>query len=111
MYVERVPNRNSPPAILLREAWREEGKIRKRTLANLSDWPPEKVESLRRLLKGDQLVSPQDAFVITASRPHGNVEAVLGPMRKLGIPALIASKPSRERDLVLAMVAERRLTT
>jgi hypothetical protein len=107
MYVERVPNRSSPPAILLREAWREEGKIRKRTLANLSHWSAEKVESLRRLLRGDQLVSPQDAFVITASRPHGHVEAVLGTMRKLGIPALIASKPSRERDLVLAMVAER----
>ena len=107
MYVERVPNRNSPPAILLREAWREEGKIRKRTLANLSHWPAEKIETLRRLLQGHQLVSPQDAFVITASRPHGHVEAVLGTMRKLGIPALIASKPSRERDLVLAMVAER----
>jgi hypothetical protein len=65
MYVERVPNRNSPPAILLREAWREEGKIRKRTLANLSHWPAQKIESLRRLLQGHQLVSPQDAFVIT----------------------------------------------
>ena len=102
MYVERVPNRNSPPAILLREAWREAGKIRKRTLANLSDWPPEKIESLRRLLRGEQLVSPEDVFVITSSRPHGHVEAVRGIMRKLGVPALIASKPSRERDLVLA---------
>ena len=84
MYVERVPNRNSPPAILLREAWREEGKIRKRTLANLSHWPAEKIETLRRLLQGDQLVSPQDAFVITSSRPHGHVEAVLGTMRSSG---------------------------
>ena len=107
MYVERVPNRNSPPAILLREAWREQGQIRKRTLANLSDWPAEKIESLRRLLRGEQLVSPEDVFVITRSRPHGHVEAVLGVMRKLGVPALIASKPSRERELVLAMVAER----
>jgi len=107
MYVERVPNRNSPPAILLREAWREEGKIRKRTLANLSHWPPEKIKTLRRLLRGEQLVSPEDVFVITSSHPHGHVEAVLGVMRKLGVPALIASKPSRERDLVLAMVAER----
>jgi hypothetical protein len=107
MYVERVPNRNSPPAILLREAWREQGQIRKRTLANLSDWPPEKIESLRRLLRGEQLVSPEDVFVITSSRPHGHVEAILGVMRKLGVPALIASKPSRERELVLAMVAER----
>ncbi len=107
MYVERVPNRNSPPAILLREAWREEGKIRKRTVANLSDWPAPKIESLRRLLSGEHLVSPADAFVITESRAHGHVEAVLGTMRKLGVPGLIASKPSRERDLVMAMVAER----
>jgi Transposase DDE domain len=109
MYVDRVPNRSSPPAILLREAWREQGKIRKRTLANLSDWPAEKVESLRRLLRGDRLVSPEDAFVITSSRPHGHVEAVLGTMRKLGLPSLLASKPSRQRDLVLAMIAERLL--
>ena len=109
MYVERVPNRNSPPAILLREAWREEGKIRKRTVANLSDWPAQKIESLRRLLSGEHLVSPADAFVITKSRAHGHVEAVLGTMRKLGMPGLIASKPSRERDLVMAMVAERLL--
>ena len=107
MYVERVPNRNSPPAILLREAWREEGKIRKRTVANLSDWPAQKIESLRRLLSGEHLVSPADAFVITKSRAHGHVEAVLGTMRKLGVPGLIASKPSRERDLVMAMVTER----
>ena len=107
MYVERVPNRNSPPAILLREAWREEGKIRKRTVANLSDWPAQKIESLRRVLSGEHLVSPADAFVITKSRAHGHVEAVLGTMRKLGMPGLIASKPSRERDLVMAMVAER----
>ena len=107
MYVERVPNRNSPPAILLREAWREEGKIRKRTVANLSDWPAQKIESLRRVLSGEHLVSPADAFVITKSRAHGHVEAVLGTMRQLGMPGLIASKPSRERDLVMAMVAER----
>ena len=107
MYVERVPNRTSPPAVLLREAWREEGKIRKRTLANLSDWPEAKIETLRRLLRGDQLVSPEDAFTITSSRPHGHVEAVLGAMRKLALPSLIATKPSRERQLVLAMIAER----
>ena len=87
MYVERVPNRNSPPAILLRDAWREAGKIRKRTLANLSHWPEDRIESLRRLLRGETLVSPQDAFAITSSRPHGHVEAVLGTMRKLGLPA------------------------
>jgi len=107
MYVEKIPNRNSPPAVLLREAWREDGKIRKRTLANLSDWPADKVDNLRRLLRGDQLVGAQDAFTITSSVPHGHVEAVLGTMRKLGLPSLIAAKPSRERELVLAMIAER----
>jgi hypothetical protein len=109
MYVDRVPNRNSPPAVLLREAWREGNKIRKRTLANLSDWPEDKVETLRRLLRGDRLVSPDEVFSVVRSSPHGHVEAVLGTMRKVGLPALIASKPCRERDLVLAMVAERLL--
>jgi len=107
MYVERVPNRGSPPAVLLREAWREAGKIRKRTLANLSHWPDDRVESLKRLLRGDRLVSPQDVFAVERSLPHGHVEAVLGSIRKLGLDSLIASKPSRERDLVVAMIAER----
>jgi transposase len=107
MYVERIPNRGSPPAVLLREAWREAGKIRKRTLANLSHWPQDRVESLKRLLRGDRLVSPQDVFAVGSSLPHGHVEAVLGSIRKLGLDSVIASKPSRERDLVVAMIAER----
>lgn len=107
MYIDRVPNRGSRPAVLLREAWREAGKIRKRTLANLSHWPDYKVESLRRLLRGDTLVSPQDVFAIESSVPHGHVEAVLGSIRKLELDSLIASKPSRQRDLVVAMIAER----
>jgi hypothetical protein len=107
MYVESIPNRASPPAILLRHAWREGKKIRKRTLANLSTWPTAQIEALRKVLRGETLVSPSELFAIERSTPHGHVEAVLGTMRKLGLPALIASKPSRERDLVLAMVAER----
>jgi len=107
MYVERVPNRGSPPAVLLREAWREGGKIRKRTLANLSHWPDDRVASLKRLLRGDRLVSPQDVFAVERSLPHGHVEAVLGSIRKLGLDSVIASKPSRQRDLVVAMIAER----
>jgi Transposase DDE domain len=109
MYVERIPNRGSPPAILLRRAWREGKKIRKRTLANLSDWPPAQIEALRKVLRGETLLSPHELFSIERSSPHGHVEAVLGTMGKLGLPSLIASKPSRERDLVLAMVAERLL--
>jgi transposase len=107
MYIERIPNRNSPPAVLLREAWRENGKIRRRTIANLSDWPDEKVEALRRVLRDEPVVSPTDAFRIEASMPHGHVEAILGTIRKLGLDEWIASKRSRQRDLVLAMMVER----
>ena len=107
MFIERVPNRNSPPAILLREAWREGKKIRKRTLANLTHWPSAKVEALRCLLKNETLVASREAFVIERSIPHGHVEAVLGAIKKLGLDGLIASTRSRERDLVVAMIAER----
>ena len=102
MYIERVPNRNSPPAILLREAWREGGKIRKRTIANLSDWPESRIDAFRRVLRDEPFVSAEDAFTIESSLPHGHVEAILGTIRKLGLDLLIASKRSRERDLVLA---------
>ena len=67
MYIESVPNRNSPPAILLREGWREGKKTVKRTLANLSDWPEAQIESLRRVLRGETLVSPQD---LLTTAPH-----------------------------------------
>lgn len=106
MYVETVPNRKSPPAILLRESWREGKKVKKRTVANLSRWPAERVESLRRLLRGETLVSPDDVFATERTLPHGGVEGVLGSIRKLGLDGVIASKRCRERDLVLAMVAE-----
>jgi len=107
MYVETVPNRNSPPAILLREGHREDGKVVKKTLANLTDWPKDKIESLRRLLKGETLVGIDDAFRIERTIPHGHVEAVLGTIRKLGVDSLLSSRPCRERDLVIGMIAER----
>ena len=108
MYIDRVPNRNSPPAILLRESYREEGKVRKRTLANLSKLPPETIEGLQTLLKGGTAVSElAESFTITRSRPHGHVAAVLGTAQRMGLPALLASKSSRERNLVLAMVVAR----
>ncbi len=109
MYIETVPNRNSPPAILLREGWREGKKIRKRTLANLSDWPKHKIEALRRLLRNEVLVSPKDLFTTERTLPHGHVEAVLGTIRKLGLDVMISSKRCRQRDLVVAMIAERLL--
>jgi transposase len=107
MYIETVPNRNSPPAILLREGWREGKKTRKRTLANISHWPKEKIESLRRLLRDEPLVSAEDLFSIERTVAHGHVEAILGMMRKLDLDAMIWSKRCRERDLVMAMIAER----
>src|SRR3990170_6946899 len=107
MFIDIVPNRKSPPAILLREAWREGQKVRKRTVANLSGWPREKVEALRRLLKNEPLVAPEEAFAIEQSHPHGHVEAVLGTVMKLGLDRLISSRRCRERDLVVAMITER----
>lgn len=107
MYIESIPNRNSRPAILLREAWREGKKIKKRTVANLTDWPEEKIELLRRVLKGKLLVSPKEAFKIEQSLPHGHVEIILGAIKKIGLDTIIASKPCREKDLVIAMIAER----
>jgi transposase len=107
MYIETVPNRNSPPAILLREGWREGHKTHKRTLANLSHWPQPKIETFRRLLRDETLVSPQDLFTTRQTLPHGHVEAILSLVRKLHLDSMIASKPCRERDLVLAMIVER----
>jgi len=107
MYIETVPNRNSPPAILLREGWREGKKTVKRTLANLSHWPQHKIEVLRRLLRDETLVSPHDLFTTRQTLPHGHVEALLGMIRKLGLDEMIAAQRCRERDLVVAMIVER----
>jgi len=107
MYVDIVPNRKSPPAILLREGWREGGKVEKRTIANISDWPMAKVNTLRRLLRNEPLMGPDDVFSIEESLPHGHVAAILGTMRKIGLEKTIAAKRCRERDLVVAMIAQR----
>ena len=109
MYIERVPNRNSRPAILLREAWRDGKAIRKRTLANLTDWPAAKVEALRRVLHGEGLVAPEALFTVERAVPHGHVAAILGTIRRLGLDTLIAAKRCRERDVVLALLVERLL--
>jgi transposase len=109
MYIEIVPNRNSPPAILLREGWREGKKTHKRTLANLSHWPQHKIETFRRLLQDEPLVSPQDLLSTQKTLPHGHVEAVLLAIRKLGLDSILAAKPGRQRALVLAMIVQRLL--
>jgi hypothetical protein len=107
MYVEAVPNRNSPPAILLRESVREGAKIRKRTLANLSAWPPAQIDCLRRVLRGEDLVARDQAFQIVRSLPHGHVAAVLGALRHLGLHDLLTRSRCRERDLVCALITAR----
>jgi transposase len=107
MYIDVIPNRNSPPAILLREGIREGKKVRKHTLANISSWPPEKIESLRRVLHGETLVSVEEEFEVERTKPHGHVAAVLGTVRRTELDRIIFSRRIRERDLVLAMIVAR----
>ena len=109
MYIDIVPNRKSPPAVLLRESRREGGKMVKTTIANLSQCPPPAIEALRLALRGVELVPKEEVFAVERSIPHGHVQAVLGMMRKLGVDTLLAARPCRERDLVLAMIAQRLL--
>ncbi len=106
MYIEAVPNRSSPPAILLRESYRDGGKVKKRTLANLSDWPTELVEGLRALLKGGRVVSG-DGVSILRSLPHGHVAAALGTLRAIGLDRILGPAGNRCRELVIAMVVNR----
>ncbi|OUL29366.1 IS4 family transposase [Nostoc sp. RF31YmG] len=108
MYVERIPNRNSPPAVLLRESYREGDKVRKRTLANLSKLPDHAIDGLQLLLKGGTAIeSLPEAFKIIRSRPHGHVAAVLGSLKNTGLHKLINQENTRERRLVLAMIVAR----
>src|SRR6202012_3293744 len=108
MYIESVPNRNSPPAVLLRESYRENGKVRKRTLCNLSDWPAAHVEGLRGVLKGGTVIAPgRAAFTVVRSLPHGHVAAAIGTARKIGLDRILGPGGNRCRDLVLAMIAAR----
>src|SRR6516225_6905904 len=108
MYIESVPNRGSPPAILLRESYRDGGKVRKRTLLNLSDWPHDRIAGFKMLLKGGTVIpKDQDAITIVRSLPHGHVAAALGTARKIGLDRLLGPEGNRCRDLVLALVVGR----
>ena len=108
MYIEAVPNRNSPPAILLRESYREGGKVRKRTLCNLSDWPTAYIEGLRGVLKGGTVIpAERDAFTVIRSLPHGHVAAALGTARKIGLDRILGPGSDRCRDLILALLVGR----
>ena len=107
MYIESVPNRSSPPAVLLRESYRDGRRVKKRTLANLSKLPQPAIDVRRRVLRGEPLVNPDDAFTCVRSLPHGHVAAVLGTLQQLGLHTLIARGTSRLRDLVLALIVAR----
>src|SRR6476469_4613558 len=108
MYVAVVPNRGSPPAILLRESYREAGKTKNRTLANLSRWPAERIEQLRAVLRGDKLLPAPEAVEIVRALPHGHVLAALGTARRIALDAMLPRRaPQRRRDLALALIVAR----
>src|SRR5580700_921339 len=111
MYVATIPNRGSTPAILLRESYREAGKTKNRTLANLSDWPSERIELFRAVLRGDKLAPlGSDGFEIRRSLPHGHVLAALTVGRRIGLDDLLPRRaPQRRRDLALALIVARLL--
>ena len=110
MYVSEVPNRGSKPTTLIRESYREDGKVKNRTLANVTKLPPHAIDALRRALKGKTLVEPGEAFNIESSVQHGHVDALLTAMRRLGLDKMISARRCRERDLVLGMIAARILS-
>ena len=107
MYIAEIPNRSSPPAILLRESYRQAGKVKTRTLANVTHWPAEQIEAFRRVLRGETLVPANEALVVDRTLPHGHVLAVLGTLRRLGLERILHSRPSRARTLVVAMIVAR----
>jgi hypothetical protein len=114
MYIATIPNRSSPPAILLRESYREGPKVKTRTLANLTHWPPEKIEAMRHVLADEPMVpipgpsaDGSSGFEIQRTLPHGHVAAVLGTLRRVGLGPLLASKKSKPRELVIAMIVAR----
>jgi hypothetical protein len=111
MYVATIPNRGSPPAVLLRESYREAGKTKNRTLANLSDWPSERIELFRAVLRGDKLAPiGSNGFEIRRSLPHGHVLAALTTARRIGLDDLLPRRaPQRRRDLALALIVARLL--
>jgi len=110
MFIQVIPNRGSPPAILLRESYREGGKVKKRTLCNLTHWPPSLLEGFKALLKGGTVISAPAApevFTIRRALPHGHIAAVLGTLRQIGLDRILGPDGNRCRDLVIAMVAAR----
>jgi len=110
MHIHVIPNRDSPPTVLLRESYRDGKTVKKRTLANLSALPADQIELIRQVLRGEKLVAPASLFEIDASRHHGHVQAVWLAMQRLGLPQLLSTRPCAERQRVLAMIAARILS-
>lgn len=108
MYIDRVPNRKSPPCILLRESYRNGNKVNKRTILNISDWTPKLIDDFEIILKGGHAIeNMENAFDTVSSRPYGHVAAVLGSLRKMGLERILNPTGCRERDLTVAMIASR----
>jgi transposase len=107
MYIERVPNRNSPPCILLRQSRREGSKVKKKTVANLTHWPTDLVATLQAVLKGATVIENEDDFEIQRTLPHGHVAAALGVLQDIGLDRIIYSRRSAQRDLAIAMTIAR----
>ena len=107
MYVATIPNRGSTPTIIIREGYREGGKVKNRTIANITHWPAEQIEALRLVLQGKRVAEVDQVFEKLDSRHHGHVHAVLLAVRRLGLDTLIAAKPCRERDLIVGALVAR----
>ena len=106
MYVVTIPNQSARPAILLRESYRDGGRVKNRTLANLTDWAPERIAALQAALRGERLARLEDTQILR-TLPHGHVAAVLGTARRIGLDRLLPDAPERQRDLALAMIVQR----
>jgi len=107
MYIATVPNRGSRPTIIIREGYREGGKVKNRTIANITHWPTEQIEALRLVLKGKRVAQVDKVFEKIASRHHGHVHAALTAVQRLGLDRLIAAKPCRERDIIVGVLIAR----
>jgi hypothetical protein len=107
MHVAKIPNRNSSPTYLLRESFREGGKVKNRTLGNITSLGIEKIARIAQVIKGEKLIPVSEAFDIVRTQPHGHVDAILTAIRRIGLDKMIDPQPSRQRNLVVAMIAQR----
>jgi len=107
MYIANIPNRGSKPTIIIREGYRENGKVKNRTIANITHWPKEKINALRLVLKGKKIALVDELFEKLSSKHHGHVNAVLKTVKKLGLDKIISAKSCRERGIIVAAIVAR----